>query len=211
MKTLYMMRHGQTIFNVSGKIQGWCDSPLTNLGRQEAEEAGKWFREWNIAFDNAYSSTSERTFDTLEIVTGGLMDIVRVRGLKSWYFGKLEGNDVSLLPAFPYGSFPVQFHGEDQHEFVERIVKTVKGLMDMAHDYAVVLMVVDQEVSDLFYARYSQFSKVENGLRPGDCLIFRYAFDGITFYCEQVDALDFSHLRQEESQAVYITEEEGEV
>ncbi|WP_410958558.1 histidine phosphatase family protein, partial [Salmonella sp. LS2020043sal] len=26
-KTLYLMRHGQTLFNVQERIQGWCDSP----------------------------------------------------------------------------------------------------------------------------------------------------------------------------------------
>lgn len=26
------MRHGQTLFNLQNKIQGWCDSPLTELG-----------------------------------------------------------------------------------------------------------------------------------------------------------------------------------
>ena len=31
-KIIYMMRHGQTLFNQLGKIQGWCDSPLTELG-----------------------------------------------------------------------------------------------------------------------------------------------------------------------------------
>ena len=31
-KTLYLMRHGQTLFNVQHKIQGWCDAPLTELG-----------------------------------------------------------------------------------------------------------------------------------------------------------------------------------
>lgn len=29
MKTLYLMRHGQTLFNLQHKIQGWCDAPLT--------------------------------------------------------------------------------------------------------------------------------------------------------------------------------------
>ena len=32
-KDLYLMRHGQTLFNVRRKIQGWCDSPLTELGK----------------------------------------------------------------------------------------------------------------------------------------------------------------------------------
>lgn len=30
MKTLYLVRHGQTLFNARHKIQGWCDSPLTS-------------------------------------------------------------------------------------------------------------------------------------------------------------------------------------
>ena len=30
-KDLYLMRHGQTLFNVRRRIQGWCDSPLTEL------------------------------------------------------------------------------------------------------------------------------------------------------------------------------------
>ena len=34
MKTLYLMRHGQTLFNLQHKIQGWCDSPLTENGKQ---------------------------------------------------------------------------------------------------------------------------------------------------------------------------------
>lgn len=38
-KDLYLMRHGQTLFNVRRKIQGWCDSPLTDLGKQQALKA----------------------------------------------------------------------------------------------------------------------------------------------------------------------------
>ncbi|MBR3245614.1 MAG: histidine phosphatase family protein, partial [Parasporobacterium sp.] len=30
--TFYLTRHGQTLFNVRGVGQGWCDSPLTEDG-----------------------------------------------------------------------------------------------------------------------------------------------------------------------------------
>lgn len=30
-KTLYLVRHGQTMFNRQKRIQGWCDSPLTDM------------------------------------------------------------------------------------------------------------------------------------------------------------------------------------
>ena len=31
-KTLYLMRHGETLFNSQHRIQGWSDSPLTSKG-----------------------------------------------------------------------------------------------------------------------------------------------------------------------------------
>lgn len=33
-KTLYLMRHGEILFNQLGLIQGWCDSPLMTNGKQ---------------------------------------------------------------------------------------------------------------------------------------------------------------------------------
>ena len=63
------MRPGQTLFNVQHKIQGWCDAPLTDLGMKQAKIGGEYFKDHQINFDQAYSSTSERACDTLEIVT----------------------------------------------------------------------------------------------------------------------------------------------
>ena len=40
---IYMMRHGQTLFNVLHKIQGGSDSPLTAKGIRQAEIARDHF------------------------------------------------------------------------------------------------------------------------------------------------------------------------
>lgn len=40
-KILYLMRHGETLFNVQRKIQGWCDSPLTENGKKTGTEYQK--------------------------------------------------------------------------------------------------------------------------------------------------------------------------
>ena len=45
----YIIRHGETMFNVKGRIQGWCDSPLTDLGVSQAKELGKALK--NHPFD----------------------------------------------------------------------------------------------------------------------------------------------------------------
>lgn len=84
------MRHGQTLFNVRRKIQGWCDAPLTEIGENQARIAGKYFIKNNIVFDHAYASTSERACDTLELATQGNIAYTRVKGLKEWNFGKFE-------------------------------------------------------------------------------------------------------------------------
>ena len=68
-KKLYLMRHGETMFNEKKKIQGWTDSPLTELGKAQALKAKAWFDENGIVFTDAACSTSERASDTLELVT----------------------------------------------------------------------------------------------------------------------------------------------
>ena len=55
--TLYMVRHGQTILNSYNRLQGWCDSPLTEKGTNDAHSAGKHLK--NIHFDAAYSSDTK--------------------------------------------------------------------------------------------------------------------------------------------------------
>ena len=93
-KKLYLMRHGQTLFNLQNKIQGWCDSPLTELGQYQAKVAGQYFKDHQITFDHAYCSTSERCSDTLELVTD--MPYTRLKGLKENFFG-----NYMLMPILP--------------------------------------------------------------------------------------------------------------
>ena len=40
---LYLMRHGETLFNTQKRVQGWCDSPLTENGICQAEQAKQYF------------------------------------------------------------------------------------------------------------------------------------------------------------------------
>lgn len=130
-KTLYLMRHGQTLFNQLHKIQGWCDSPLTELGIYQAQIAKKYFEEHGITFDHAYSSTSERCCDTLEIVTN--MPYKRTKGLKEVYYGKLEGESEELnkhLKPKDVETFYLQFGGESSNTTQKRMVDILTEIME---------------------------------------------------------------------------------
>ncbi|MDO4465818.1 MAG: histidine phosphatase family protein [Bacillota bacterium] len=128
MKTIYLMRHGQTLFNVQHKIQGWCDSPLTEVGKEQAKIAGKWFENQGIVLDKAYCSTSERCSDTLELITD--LPYKRMKSLKEWNFGKMEGEGEHLNPPFPYLNwFKENAGGESQEEVVARINEAMKEIV----------------------------------------------------------------------------------
>lgn len=88
-KILYLMRHGETLFNVQGKIQGWCDSPLTTNGIKQAKAAAAYYEREGIRFDAACCSTAERASDTLELITS--LPYARLKGIREVGFGTFEG------------------------------------------------------------------------------------------------------------------------
>lgn len=123
MKIIYLIRHGQTLFNLQHKIQGFCDSPLTELGINQAKIAKEYFIREGIKLEEAHSSTSERAIDTLEILTE--LPFKAHKKLKEWNFGTFEGEGEHLNPPLPYNDFFVQFGGEDQLEVEKRLNEAV--------------------------------------------------------------------------------------
>ncbi len=178
-KILYLMRHGQTLFNLQHKIQGWCDAPLTPLGIKQARIAGEYFKDNKIQFDHAYSSTAERACDTLEIVTDYQMPYTRVKGLKEWNFGVFEGKDECLNPPLPYGDFFKAYGGEGEMEVRERMSKTLTDIMNQ-EDHQIVLAVSHGGACAQFYRAWEKYAKVEKKERFYNCCILKYEYeDGI--------------------------------
>lgn len=176
-KTLYLMRHGQTLFNLQHKIQGWCDAPLTELGIKQACVARHYFDDNHITFDHAYSSTSERACDTLELVYD--KPYTRVKGLKEWNFGVYEGKDECLNPKLPYGDFFKSFGGEGEMELRERMVTTLTDIMDK-EDHQVVLAVSHGGALAQFYRAFEQYAKIIKKERFYNCCILKFEYeDGI--------------------------------
>mgnify|MGYP003227825057 CR=1 FL=1 len=73
MKKLYLLRHGQTEFNVKKLVQGRCDSPLTDLGRKQAGMAAAWLKGHDVVPDKVVSSPLGRAMDTAQLVATELL------------------------------------------------------------------------------------------------------------------------------------------
>lgn len=88
---IYLVRHGQTLFNKKGRVQGWCDSPLTELGIQQAKNVGK--NTMDIPFVKAYCSTQERVVDTAEMILNGRnIELEERKEIKEFNFGIYDGD-----------------------------------------------------------------------------------------------------------------------
>lgn len=92
---LYIIRHGRTVWNAAGKIQGSADIELTEDGREGARITGKVWENENLHFDAVYSSPLKRAFETAQIVSAytGLSVQADAR-LREMGFGVLEGAEV---------------------------------------------------------------------------------------------------------------------
>ena len=67
---LYIIRHGQTDWNVEGKIQGRQDIPLNDMGRRQARALADGMKSRPVAA--VYSSPQKRAMETAEAIAGPL-------------------------------------------------------------------------------------------------------------------------------------------
>ncbi|MBC7443737.1 MAG: histidine phosphatase family protein [Ramlibacter sp.] len=88
---IHFVRHAETLFNVSGQLQGWCDSPLTERGERQAAALGEWMRDVPLA--EAFVSDLTRTRTTMAAALAGhpQLDPTPLRELREWHFGSWEG------------------------------------------------------------------------------------------------------------------------
>lgn len=136
MKKLYLLRHGQTEFNVKKLVQGRCDSPLTDLGRQQAGMAGAWLKAHGVVPDKVVSSPLGRAMATASLVATELLgadaDVEPCEGIIERCYGTFEEGPHDALPTDVWdpGEDLIPFGGEGSQALQERMVDTLTNIMD---------------------------------------------------------------------------------
>jgi 2,3-bisphosphoglycerate-dependent phosphoglycerate mutase len=83
---LWLVRHGATDWSDAGRLTGWRDIPLNDVGRRQAQLLRRRLR--STPFDGIWSSDLSRAMDTADLAVGGARADERLRELD---FGELEG------------------------------------------------------------------------------------------------------------------------
>lgn len=135
MKRLYLLRHGQTEFNVKKLVQGRCDSPLTDLGRKQAGRAAAWLKAHDVVPDKVVSSPLGRAMDTAQLVACELLGpdaaVESCEGIIERCYGSFEEGPHDALPTDVWdpGEDLVPFGGEGSKALQERMVATLTDIM----------------------------------------------------------------------------------
>ncbi|SEM25594.1 phosphoglycerate mutase [bacterium A37T11] len=91
--TLILVRHGQSQWNLENRFTGWQDIDITDLGRQEALQAGIQLKGRRI--DIAFTSVLQRAQHTLDIILHECrlekIPVIKNKALNERGYGDLEG------------------------------------------------------------------------------------------------------------------------
>jgi 2,3-bisphosphoglycerate-dependent phosphoglycerate mutase len=109
MKTLVLLRHGESTWNRENRFTGWTDVDLSPTGVEEARAAGRQMLIDGYQFDIAYTSVLKRAIRTLWLSLDE-MDRMWIPVHKTWrlnerHYGALQG--LNKLET-------VEKHGEEQ-------------------------------------------------------------------------------------------------
>ena len=88
LSTIYLARHGETAWSLSGQHTGLTDLPLTEHGERNARQLGD--RLSGLAFAKVFTSPLQRAVRTSELA--GFTAVAEVdRDLLEWNYGDYEG------------------------------------------------------------------------------------------------------------------------
>lgn len=161
--TLVLVRHGQTIHNTEGKVAGWTDSPLSDIGREQAEKLAQHVAgRYHLAA--IYSSPLQRALYTAERIGAfclgassgngklkvGQTSVVIREDLKELNFGELENHTETEIsqkyPGIWAASQTIDDEtfqwpgGEMRSEFYRRVMAAIDDIANSHPNEAVAIV-----------------------------------------------------------------------
>ena len=145
MTTLILVRHGESEWNRAGRIQGQVNSPLTDLGINQAKAIRDYLSGILLNQElEIYTSPLDRALQTAEIIAQGIdypsRKIIIEERLNDFNVGEISGTFGwdKVAEIFPEQAQlrlqdPMRFHpsgGESGAEFEARLRSLLEDLMD---------------------------------------------------------------------------------
>ena len=128
---LAVVRHGETIRNIVGLVQGDTESMLSEKGKAQAIEVKEKLK--GQTFDIVFSSPLSRAYQTAEIITDKKLPIVIDDRLNERDYGDFEGHtreEFNYIDYWNYNSNLEENHGESVQHLCMRIDEFLKDIKE---------------------------------------------------------------------------------
>ncbi len=188
--TICILRHGETDWNSSGKLQGREDIELNELGREQAIQTARYFE--TETWDIMVSSPLKRAYETAQIIASriSIPTVFVVDEISERCYGSASG----LLPEerrrrFPDGVIP------DQEDFEYLRQRAMIGLNKIATDFKDKRIIVVSHGgltnSILYTLSDGEFGSFKTRLKNGciNKIIFQDNLWSVEFYNKTADEL----------------------
>lgn len=138
---IYLIRHGQSLGNAGGFLQGTLDYELSDLGIRQAQALGGWLDGRGLKPSAIYTSPLKRALMTAEVLADnlGMAGLIPREELREYNAGELEGISYDeMLARFPQhaartleerGEFK-PYGGESRAEMHARLKRFVVDVQD---------------------------------------------------------------------------------
>lgn len=139
---IYMIRHGETIWNKEKKMAYNRDLILTDDGIRQAEEVSK--KIINIDYDLVITSPFIRTMQTTEIVNKKNKKVIVDSRIEERDVGILDGKDLTTeIDFYEVGNYykNIQYEGaEDMQQFCKRVWNFIEDIKEKYKDKKVLIV-----------------------------------------------------------------------
>jgi broad specificity phosphatase PhoE len=144
---LLLIRHGESLANAEGRLQGHLDIPLSDRGRRQAERLGE--RLAPLGVEALYTSPLRRARETAEIIGARLAVAFQARAtLMERNVGELEGlTRDEIIARFPHyvpartETRRVEIEGFEQDgEFAQRVMHGLTEIIEAQPEQTVAVL-----------------------------------------------------------------------
>lgn len=176
---ILLTRHGQTEWNILGKVQGRADIELNEKGIEQAEETGRVLENENI--DLIICSPLKRAKQTADIINKNKnIPIIYDEDISERDFGEFEGINKADFDFEGYWSYK-QNNNYEKAENIKTFFERVYNFLDRIKDEYVdkrILIVAHGGISIPVNCYFNGIPKDDNLLKLvlGNCEIAKYEY-----------------------------------
>jgi len=201
-KKIYILRHGQTDFNLQNIVQGsGVDSSLNDQGRAQAKAFFEMYR--NIPFNKVYTSALKRTKETVKPFLDLGISMESLAGLNEISWGTKEGYKITpeedeyyhyMLKQWQLGNTSLRIEGgESPQDVVSRMQPAVDHIVAQEHEETVLVCMHGRAIRILLCMLLNYPLKSMDMFEHENSCLYRMDYNGTFFTVDLYN--DTTHLR----------------